>query len=283
MTHLEPQPPQPLEPQPLEYQPLEHQTHEVPRTSVLRAVLGPVVFIGFLLLKFGKIAFIAVKGLKFFGTAASMLVSIAAYSFIFGWPFAVGFVLLILVHELGHAIQLKREGIDAGMPVFIPFVGAAIAMKELPRDAAMEARVGIAGPILGSLGALAVHGAAIALDSEMLMALAFTGYFLNLFNLVPLSPLDGGRIAAALSPKLWIGGLVLLLGMFLLSPNPVLLLIVILGGFDSWRRLRDRSPEATAYYEAVHPAFRVGLAIAWIGMVVGLVLLMQVSHVERTF
>ncbi|MCW2973549.1 MAG: peptidase [Thermoleophilia bacterium] len=251
--------------------------HEVPRRT-LRSVLGPLGFIGVALLKFGKIAFIAVKGLKFFGTAFSMLVSIAAYSLFYGWPFAVGFVVLLLVHELGHAVQLKREGIASSAPMFIPFLGAFIAMRELPKDAAMEARVGIAGPILGSLGALAVHGAAIALDSDLLLAVAFTGYFLNLFNLVPVSPLDGGRIAAALSPKLWLAGLVALLGLFLLSPNPILLIIVLLGGFDSWRRWRSRG-EAPEYYRDVSPGFRLWLGVTWIALVVALVLLMQASHV----
>lgn len=255
--------------------------HEVPRASVLKAVLGPLVFGGLLLLKFGKVAFVAIKGVKFFGTAASMLVSIGAYALIFGLPFAVGFVVLLLVHELGHAFQLRREGIDAGAPVFIPFLGAAIAMKELPRDAAMEARVGIAGPILGSAGALVTHGLALAFDSPLLLALAFTAYFLNLFNLVPISPLDGGRIAAALSPRIWVAGIVLMAALFLLRPNPVLLLIVILGGIDSWRRLRGRGEERE-YYETVSPAFRTGLAVAWIGLVVALVVLMQASHVPRT-
>lgn len=240
---------------------------------MVKALLGPVIFIGLLALKFGKVAFVAVKGVKFFGTAASMLVSIAAYAVIFGLPFAVGFVLLLFVHELGHAIQLRREGIQAGAPVFIPFLGAAIAMRELPRDAAMEARVGIAGPILGSLGALAVHGAALAFESPLLLALAFTAYFLNLFNLVPVSPLDGGRIAAALSPRIWVAGIALMALLFLLSPNPVLLLIVILGAIDSWRRLRARSDEPE-YYERVDPAFRAALAVAWIGLVLALVFLM---------
>ncbi|MCW2920595.1 MAG: peptidase [Thermoleophilia bacterium] len=258
--------------------------HAVERTgplAVLRAVLGPITFIGFLLLKFGKIAFIAVKGVKFFGTAASMLVSVAAYSLFFGLPFAAGFVLLLLVHELGHALQLKREGLRAGAPVFIPFMGAAIAMRDMPRDAAMEARVGIAGPILGSLGALAVHGAAIALDSPLLLALAFTAYFLNLFNLLPVSPLDGGRIAAALSPKLWLIGIVLLGLLFLARPNPVLAIIVLLGAMDSWGRWRRRNDDDGAYYRTVSPAFRGWLAVSWLGLVVALVLLMHVSHVPR--
>ncbi|MEO6866413.1 MAG: site-2 protease family protein [Gaiellales bacterium] len=263
----------------------EQPPHEQQQPSALRALLGPFVFVGLLALKFGKFAFVAIKGVKFLGTGISMVISIGAYALIFGLPFAIGFVLLLFVHELGHAIQLRREGIHAGAPVFIPFLGAAIAMKELPRDAAMEARVGIAGPILGTAGALVTHGAALALDSPLLMALAYTAYFLNLFNLVPVSPLDGGRIAAALSPKLWIGGLVLLAGLFLLRPNPVLLLIVILGGLDSWRRLREQrnaDPNVTAYYESVSPAFRIGIGIAWLALVIGIVLLMQASFIPRT-
>ena len=254
-----------------------------PRPSVLRAILGPAVFLGFMALKFAKVAFIALKSIKYFGTAASMVVSIAAYALLFGWPFAVGFVLLIFVHELGHAVQLRREGVAAGAPVFIPFVGAVIAMREMPRNAAMEARVGIAGPILGSVGAGVVHAAALATGSDMLLALAFTGYFLNLFNLVPVSPLDGGRIAAALSPKLWAAGIAIMLLLFLARPNPVLLLIIIVGGMDSWRRWKERSePEAAAYYRDVPVMFRRVLGFTWIGLIVALVFAMQVSHVPQS-
>ena len=118
-----------------------------------------------------------------------MLVSVAAYALIWGWKFAVGFVALLFVHEMGHVIQLRREGIQASAPVFIPFLGAVVWAKSLGDDAAAEARVGLAGPILGSLGALACWIAGEALDSDLLVALAFTGFFLNLFNLLPVTPL----------------------------------------------------------------------------------------------
>jgi Zn-dependent protease len=257
------------------------QARPVQATPVWKALLGPVVFLGLLALKFGKVAFIAIKGVKFFGTAMSMVVSIAAYTLFYGLPFAAGFVLLIFVHELGHAYQLRREGIPAGAPVFIPFLGAAIAMRGMPHDAAMEARVGIAGPILGSLGAALVHLAAVVSGSDFLLALAFTGYFLNLFNLVPISPLDGGRIAAALSPKLWFGGLALMVGLFLVSPNPVLLIILVLGALDSWSRWRSRDTDGGSYYREVSPQFRTGLAVAWLGLIVLLVLGMGAAHVPR--
>src|SRR5213596_2038760 len=96
--------------------------------------------------------------LKLLTTSGSMLVSIGAYALIWGWQFAVGFVLLLFAHEMGHVIQLKREGVPASAPMFIPFLGAVVGMKRLPDDAAAEARVGLAGPILGSIACLVPLG-----------------------------------------------------------------------------------------------------------------------------
>ena len=143
---------------------------------------------------------------KLFVTAGSMLVSVGAYALLWGWQFGLGFVLLLLVHEMGHAIQLRREGMKATAPVFIPFLGAYIGMKEMPKNAAVEARVGLAGPVLGSLGCLiplALYGVT---GNNLFRALAFIGFFLNLFNLLPVVPLDGGRAMAAISPFVWIVG-----------------------------------------------------------------------------
>src|SRR5919112_4958503 len=120
-----------------------------------RRALGILAALGVLAVKFAaklKGVLLLLPKLKLFTTSASMLVSIGAYSLIWGWKFAVGFVLLLLVHEMGHVLQARREGLDASAPLFIPFLGAAIALKELPKDAAVEARVGLAGPVLGSLG-----------------------------------------------------------------------------------------------------------------------------------
>ncbi len=132
-----------------------------------------------------------------------MLVSIAAYSLIWGWAFAAGFVVLLLVHEMGHVIQLRREGIEASAPMFIPFMGAFVAAKSIGDDAGAEARVGLAGPVLGSLACLVPVAIWQATGNEFWQALAFVGFFLNLFNLLPVLPLDGGRAMAALSPWVW--------------------------------------------------------------------------------
>src|SRR5262245_59150486 len=108
--------------------------------------LGPIAALLVLLATKGKAILLLLPKLKIFTTSASMLVSIAAYAWIWGWAFAVGFVLLLLVHEMGHVIQLRREGVEASAPMFIPFLGAVIAAKSLGDDAAAEARVGLAGP-----------------------------------------------------------------------------------------------------------------------------------------
>ena len=174
-----------------------------------KGALGALAAAGLILLKLGaklKALVLLLPKLKLFTTSASMLVSIGAYTLIWGWKFAVGFVLLMLVHEMGHVWQARREGLEASAPLFIPFLGAAIALKSLGKDAAVEARVGLAGPIVGSLASCVPLVIWLATGEEFWQALAFIGFFLNLFNLAPVLPLDGGRAMSALTPWMWIVG-----------------------------------------------------------------------------
>ncbi len=162
-------------------------------------------------------------------TSLSMLAMIAFESQRSGWIFGVGFVLLILVHELGHGYAMRKHGVAAGWPVFIPFIGAMIAMKGTPRDRDVEAHIAYGGPLAGTGASLLTAGFALAMDSRLLLALAYSGFFLNLFNLTPMSPLDGGRIAQAFSRRAWIAGLIIVGGMLVLTQTPQLLLIGLLG------------------------------------------------------
>lgn len=243
--------------------------------DLLKKLAAPIVALGFLVLKFGGF----VLKFKVVTTGASMVVSIAAYAWLWGLPFAIGFVVLIFVHELGHVIELRRQGVPASAPLFIPFLGAVIGMKQLPDDAWKEARVALAGPILGSLGAAVLWIAGAAADSDLLVALAFVGFFINLFNLIPIVPLDGGRAAAALHPAFWFLGLLMMIGLVVVAPNPLLFLIVILGGLDLWRRWRERG-QAAEYYRLASWQ-RVTVGVVYLGLAAVLALAMSATYVER--
>jgi len=211
---------------------------------VLALVLGKLkfVFMGLKLMKFSSII--------------TMLVSIWAYSTIFGWPFSVGFVLLIVIHELGHGVVMRMLGIPAGAPIFIPFMGAVIAMKKRPRNAYEEALVAFGGPVIGSAAAGVCLLFAFAFDSMLWRSLAFSGFMINLFNLLPISPLDGGRIVGAFSRKMWFVGFAIGVPFFLWSKSPLLFLILLVGVLG----LMGRRNEPPGYFD-IPPATK--RTIAW--------------------
>jgi len=268
------------------YYPPTYEPQPASKPPAWKRAGGIAIAAGLLLFKFGaklKVLLLLLPKLKLFTTSATMLVSIGAYSLIWGWRFALGFVLLLLVHEMGHVFQLRREGIKASAPMFIPFLGALVAMKELPKDAAAEARVGLAGPVLGSIGCLVPLGLYAVTGNELFQALAFVGFFLNLFNLLPVLPLDGGRAMAALSPALWLVGFALLIAVTLLYPNPIMLLVLLFGGMETYRRWKARKePEAQAYHR-VSRRTRLAVAGVYLGLAALLALGMDATFIERDF
>ena len=255
------------------------------RTQSVRKRIGSMLAaIGAVIVKF----FAAIKGLilllpkvKLLTTTGTALVSVAAYSLFFGWEFAAGFVLLLFVHEMGHVIALRREGIKASTPMFIPFLGAAIFSKSLGDNALAEARVGLAGPILGTIGAAVCLAIGEAMNSDLLRALAYVAFFLNLINLIPVVPFDGGRAMAAMAPWMWFLGLGALVALLLVTHNPFLLIFLLLGAIETrrrWQQRKTRSLEQAAYYR-VAPRHRVLVGAVYIGLIVLLVLGMDVSHI----
>ncbi len=205
---------------------------------------------------------------KLLTTGGTMLISVVVYAFVFGWKYAIGFIALLFAHEMGHYLAARKRGLDVGLPTFIPFVGAWINLKDQPRDVETEAYVALAGPLLGTVAAIACYFVADANGSLWLMAVAYSGFFLNLFNLLPLSPLDGGRISAVLSPRIWFVGVPLLGAMFLWQPNPMLLIIALLAFpqlVKAWK-YDPHAPENHAYYtisarqRAEYVALYLGLA-----------------------
>jgi Zn-dependent protease len=228
---------------------------------------------GFLLLK-----------LKFLTTGLTALVSIAAYSLLWGWPFAAGFVVLLFVHEMGHVIQLKREGIKASAPMFIPFLGAAIFSRSMGDNALAEARVGLAGPVLGTLGAAGVAVAGALTGSDLLLALAYVAFFINLLNLIPVVPFDGGRAMAAVAPSMWFLGIGGLIAMVLLFGNIFLLIFVALALTEMprrWRQLRSRTIEQAAYYRVPRHS-RIAIGAVYIALIVVLAFGMSQTHILHT-
>ena len=258
-----------------------------PSRSTLRRRLGPLFLAGLLLLKFGaklKGLLLVLPKLKAVTTSLSMIVSVGAYSLIWGLPFAAGFVALLFIHEMGHYVQLRREGVKPSGMLFIPFLGAVVGARSLGGSAIAEARVGLAGPVVGSLASAALIPVAAATGNPMWQALAFTGFFLNLFNLLPVVPLDGGRAMAAMSPWMWLLGLGALVVLAFSFPNPVVFLILIFGALETWRRFKSRraGDEGNADYYRVRPAHRAAVAAVYLGLVAALIVGMDATFIDRS-
>jgi len=209
----------------------------------------------------------ALKWGKLATTGGTMLLSIAIYATLWGWRYAAGIVVLILVHEMGHYVAARQCGLNVGAPTFIPFVGAWIELKDQPHDAEIEAYVAMAGPLIGSIGALLVYFAGRSYDSNMLLAIAYAGLFLNLFNLLPLSPLDGGRITAIISPRIWLVGAPIMVAVMLYRPSPVLIMIAIVSLPQVMRAWHydPKAPENIAYY-GVAPQIKLEYGAAYLAL-----------------
>jgi Zn-dependent protease len=248
----------------------------------LKKALGPVGIA--IVALFAKFKFALVAVLKYLPlllkTGGTMIVSIGFYAMVWGIWFAVGFVLLLLVHECGHLLAAKRFGLKVGAPMFIPFIGAVILLKEAPRNAWVESVVGIGGPLLGSAGALACQGLYLATGNPMFRALAYTGFLINLFNLMPVGFLDGGRIVTALSPWMWLIGFTVLVILTVTQFNFLLLLILIFSLPRLFSLFRPKTDAERRYFE-VTPEQRVLMSVLYFGLIAALVLGMSLTLIPR--
>jgi Zn-dependent protease len=230
----------------------------------------------------GKLKIILVPAMKvlptILKTGGTMFLSVWFYAMNWGWWFALGLVLLIFVHECGHLVAARAFGLKAGAPVFIPFMGAFIALKDAPRNAWIEAWVGIGGPILGAFGAAICEAVYLATGQPLFRALAYTGFLLNLFNLAPLGFLDGGRVATAISPWLWIVGLIIIGGLAFIHPNFLLILILVLSLPRLAMLFRSQTDEEKRFFELTRGQ-RLAMTALYFGLVGFLVLGMQFSHI----
>jgi Zn-dependent protease len=262
---------------------------EAPRTetawSRLKKALGPLTVIGVMVAKFfAKLKFVLLPLLKFLPvllkSGGTMLLMVWVYTQFWGWPFAVGFVFLLFVHETGHLLVAKKFGLKVGAPVFIPFMGAFIALKEAPRNAWMEACVGIGGPMLGSVGALICNALGELFAAPLFIALAWFGYFLNLFNLTPVGMLDGGRIVTALSRWLWLPGFALLLWFGWKYPtNFIIWLIILLSLPRIYSLFRKRTDEEQQYFQVTRSQ-RWTMSILYFGLIAVLLFGMHLAQLD---
>jgi Zn-dependent protease len=248
--------------------------------SGVKKAVGPLAVLAGILAKMKGGLIVALKFLPLMlKTGGTMILSIWVYARLWGWRFAVGFVVLIFVHECGHLLVAKRLGLKVGAPMFIPFVGALIALKEMPRNAWMEAQVGIGGPMLGTVGAAICYGIYGATGNGLFGALAYTGFFLNLFNLAPIGFLDGGRIVTALSPWLWLVGTVIMGFMMFYHFNFLLLIIFVTSLPRLFSLFRKKSGEEARYFE-VTPQQRWLMGGMYFGLIALLVAGMVASRVQ---
>ncbi|HEX9096558.1 MAG TPA: site-2 protease family protein [Candidatus Dormibacteraeota bacterium] len=248
--------------------------------AFLGLVLSKLSYVGLLLLKF--------KGLWF--TVVSTGVTALIYAQLFGWAFGVGIVLLILIHESGHVVVARIMGLPVTLPVMIPFLGAFVSMKQQPRSVAQESIMAIGGPVLGSIAAgLCYLGYLSIPDSstgQLLRALAYFGFLINLFNLIPLTPLDGGRVTSLLSKWFNVAGLAIAAALLLFetqsgtSVSPVLFLVLIFGAFATWQRFR--STQLNPAYYAVDAQTKVVVGSLYLALLLALGLgMLQTAAILR--
>ncbi|MEG6615450.1 site-2 protease family protein [Peptococcaceae bacterium 1198_IL3148] len=231
--------------------------------------------------KFGKLAaiakvlFAALKASKFAATFISMAATVVIYAQFYGWLLALGFIIAIFIHESGHVVASKKVGLDVSAPMFIPFFGAFIAMKELPKSVKQEAISAIGGPVAGALVAAVCLLLWDITGSLYWVGLAYLTAFLNLFNLLPLGMLDGGRITKALSPVIWVIGIVGAVILMLKLHAYILLLVLVLGVMELVSMIKNRHQMAT--YLQVEPQFRFKIGLAYLLLITILVGMMMYS------
>ncbi len=229
------------------------------QTAGLLTGLGAAV-LGFL--KYGGLLLLKIPAL---GTLVSILISFGAWALLRGPWFAAALIAMIFVHEMGHVLEIRRQGMQATAPIFIPFLGAAIFQRSHPTTAVKQAQIGIAGPIAGTIGATAAYFLFLSTRWDVLLMAAFLGFFLNLFNLIPIWQLDGSWILAPVSKWVYVAGYAVAVGAVLWLHSIFLIILLVLGFSSLVQRFRAA---ASPYYSSTPPSARWALAGAWLALVV---------------
>ena len=254
-----------------------HKPKRISSKTVLSILIAAVLG----LLNFSKIALIAkllftlLKTSKFAATFFTMGLTVVLYAQFFGWLFAVGFVAVIFVHEMGHYITSKMLGLDVTAPMFIPFLGAFIKMKSVPKSVREEAIVAIGGPAAGAFITFFCLWLYAVTGNHYWAGLAYVSALINLFNLLPFGSLDGGRISKSISPFIWVIGLFMAILLIWKLQAYILLIILFFGIYEVFIMYRQKS--FTAQYLSVEPSFRLKIGLSYLFLIAVLVLLMMYS------
>jgi Zn-dependent protease len=247
----------------------------------LLSYLGAILTGFFAIFKYGGLLLLK---FKFLGTLLSLVVSFGGYALFYGPWFAAALVANFLVHELGHVVEIRRQGGEVSAVLLIPFFGAATFNKSLPADAVRQAEISIAGPIAGTIGATAAFALYGATHSPILLLFALIGFYLNLLNLIPIWQLDGSRILAPVSKWFLVAGFAMLAvgGLFLhWLLSPFIIIIALLGIPNVIQRFRDAD---NPWYTSVPTGARWAMGFAWLTLVIYLgVASVQVSSLLSTF
>jgi len=235
-----------------------------PRQSGRQAAgwLGGAAAALFALFKYGGVLLLKLPAL---GTLVSVLISFAGYAWLRGPWFAAALISMIFVHEMGHVLEIRRQGMQATAPIFIPFLGAAIFQRSHPTSALKQAQIGIAGPIAGTIGATAAYLLYLSTGWDVLLLAAVLGFVINLFNLIPVWQLDGSWILAPVSKWVYVAGYGLVVLAILWLHSIFLIIIAVFGLSSLVQRFRAaQSP----YYTSVSVRARWALGAAWLALVV---------------
>jgi Zn-dependent protease len=254
-----------------------------PRGRLTKFLSGTLFALTVVLLKLKALVFVAFDYLRSYAVnpfegfglgqfalaGGSMAVSLAAYAIVFReYPLALvfGFLLIILIHEIGHAVVIRAKGLRAGVMVFIPFIGGAVTLKDQPRSAYDDAQIGLAGPILGTFASLVVLQLYKWLEQPLYLAIAAAGFAVNLFNLLPIGMLDGGRISGAVTKWMWVFGGGWLIYKVVKQPNPLMLIVLLLVAFQVYASI-VREKDDKSFYD-VTIGQRAGIAAVYFILVV---------------
>jgi Zn-dependent protease len=216
---------------------------------------------------YGKYVLLLIFKVPALTTLLTGLLSVGAYALIFPWQVAAGLVAMIFVHEMGHVVEIRRQGMAATAPIFIPFLGAAIFQRSHAQSPVRQAQIGIAGPIAGTIAAVVALVLYTVTHVNIYLYWAYLGFWINIFNMIPFGMLDGGWILAPVSKWLQVAGLGVLVALFFAGQvNPLVLIVVALGMPMVFRRFRDKAYDAYLTSGPASPRYAIGAA--WLALVV---------------